>query len=187
MQNKITTSHERQPQFPFSHCIQPEHKDLWVMIRPSTRSRWDFSSSCKLWTKKATNYLPLNTHTPKIQWWNGHILITKTLPFGKRKQTWVKAILKSCSADTMRAYHSGVWSRWRCSCTGPDSTLWENSFDYFIHGYCLYPLGASSLSNISFGHVWNGYLRVLPSYRLHSFYRLLPSETGWEPKGFLAT
>ena len=69
------------------------------MIRLSIWFKWDFSSSRKLQTKKGTNHLPLSTHTPKIQWWHGHIITTKTLLFRKRKQTQVKAILKPCWAD----------------------------------------------------------------------------------------
>lgn len=41
----------------------------------------------------------------------GAELPPKTFPFGKRKQTWLKAILKSCWADTLRVSYPGIGVR----------------------------------------------------------------------------
>lgn len=95
---------------------------------------------------------------------------------------WKCLCPESCWPGILRASYPGIWGKRR-------SFLYILCFYFlgelpwpFIHSHCLYHQRASSLSNIFFDHVWKGYLREFPSYRLHCFYKPLSVIETWESK-----
>lgn len=104
MQTKPPFPHERQPQLPFYPCIQPKDRVLWVMI-----------SISQVLINQELNKLQvicLWTHIlPKFSSGMGAELPPKTFLFGKRKQTWVKAILKSAGQTHSEGLLPGIGVR----------------------------------------------------------------------------